>query len=225
MDNRRLKNDISDIYKVLLACYGPQHWWPAETPFEVLVGAILTQNTAWKNVERAIANLKDAGALEAHALWDLPVARLAHLLQPAGYYNVKTVRLRNAVRFLLDAGDGDPASLASTDTDTLRGLLLAVSGIGPETADSILLYALQRPVFVVDAYTRRIFGRMGLVDPTADYETIRHHFETRLLRDVLLYNDYHAQIVAHAKSTCRVRPVCNECVVSDLCHDRRMTTA
>ena len=214
---------LMTIYDRWLAVQGPQHWWPANTPFEVLVGAILTQNTSWKNVERAIANLKDAGVLKPLALWNLPVQRLAQLLQPAGYYNVKAARLRNAVHFLLDKCNGDMTRLVDTDTDTFRSFLLAISGIGLEIADSILLYALQRLVFVVDAYTRRIFGRMGLVDATADYETLRHHFETRLPRDVSLYNDYHAQVVAHAKSSCRVRPVCSGCVVCDLCRDGRMT--
>lgn len=208
---------LMTVYQRWLASNGPQHWWPAQSPFEVVVGAVLTQNTAWTNVERAIANLRAANVLDPRALWAMPHDRLAELIRPAGYFNVKASRLRHAVEWVLDAGHGSLAGLAPWDTDALRSTLLAVHGIGPETADSILLYALNRPVFVIDAYTRRIFGRIGAIDPKSRYETLRHHFETRIPRDVSLYNDYHAQVVLHAKHWCRVRPVCIHCVLRDCC--------
>jgi endonuclease-3 related protein len=208
---------LRDVYARLLAARGHQRWWPGETPFEVAVGAVLTQNTAWTNVERAIANLKAAGALDASALVALDEASLAALLRPAGYFNVKARRLRALVRYLLDEAGGDPARLDGRDLPRLRASLLAVPGVGRETADSILLYAVGLPVFVVDAYTRRIFGRLGRIDPDADYDAIRAVFEAALPRDVGLYNDYHAQIVAHGKDACRPRPRCEACVLADVC--------
>lgn len=208
---------LSDVYARLLAARGHQRWWPGETPFEVAVGAVLTQNTAWTNVERAIANLKAAGALDAGTILALDEPALAALLRPAGYFNVKARRLRALVRYLCDEAGGDPARLDGRDVPRLRASLLAVPGVGRETADSILLYAVGLPVFVVDAYTRRIFGRLGRIDPDADYDAIRAVFEAALPRDVGLYNDYHAQIVALGKDVCRPRPRCEACVLSDLC--------
>jgi endonuclease-3 related protein len=183
----------------------------------VAVGAVLTQNTAWVDVERAIGNLREAGALDARALLDLPEERLAALLRPAGYFNVKARRLRALVAFLADRAGGDPARLPTGDPDGLRRDLLAVPGVGRETADSILLYAVGLPSFVIDAYTRRLFGRLGLLDPDAAYDDLRAAFEAALPRDVALYNDFHAQIVAHGKHPCRPRPACPDCLFAAWC--------
>ncbi len=209
---------MMEVYRRLLAARGHQRWWPGETPYEVVVGAVLTQNTAWVNVERAIANLKAAGALDPHAIAALEHEALASLIRPAGYFNVKARRLRAVAEFLLREAGGDVSALGrGLDTEDLRALLLEIPGVGRETADSILLYALGRPVFVVDGYTRRIFGRMGVLDPTADYDDIRAFFESALRKDPALFNDYHAQVVIHGKETCRTRPHCDGCILWDLC--------
>jgi len=206
---------LRDIHDALLAAYGEQKWWPGETPFEVMVGAILTQNTAWTNVEKGIAALVAADALDAGAIGAMDPATLGGLLRPVGYFNVKARRLRNLCRWYLDSGG--EAALAALPTNELRRDLLAINGVGPETADDILLYALQRPVFVIDAYTRRLFGRLGLVDPQAGYEVLRQGFESALGADTALYNEYHALIVIHAKACCRPKPRCGDCPVSDHC--------
>jgi len=203
------------VYRRLLARHGPQHWWPARTPFEVLVGAVLTQNTAWRNVERAIANLDAAGALAPEPLLALPPERLAELLRPSGYFNVKAGRLRAVVTWYRDAG-GHPR-LRRRTTHALRDALLALHGVGPETADDILLYAFARPVFVIDAYTRRLLARLGLASGDEPYETLRAAFEHALGADVPLFNEYHALIVAHAKHHCRPRPRCGGCPLRALC--------
>ena len=206
-------------YQRLLAHYGPQHWWPGETPFEVMVGAVLTQNTAWTNVEKAIANLKAAQALDCRAMLALPDGDLAALIRPAGYFNVKAVRLKALCRFLDRRGVADvPERLAGqADLAALRHDLLAVHGIGEETADSILLYALGLPSFVVDAYTRRAFGRLGLLAGNERHDEIRQRFETGLPRDVGLYNEYHALIVQLGKQHCRPRPRCAGCPLTPIC--------
>ena len=204
-----------EVFDLLLARYGPQHWWPGETPFEVMVGAVLTQNTAWTNVERAIANLRTAGILDAEAILSLEPSVLGELVRPAGYFNVKARRLQALCRFLVDAG-GEP-TLREWDTPRLRKSLLAVHGVGPETADDILLYAFERPVFVVDAYTRRLGARLGLLDGGAGYEHIRQAFEGALGPDVALFNEYHALIVRHAKVHCRPRPRCEGCPLAGVC--------
>jgi endonuclease-3 related protein len=190
----------------LLDAYGPQHWWPGETPFEVMVGAVLTQNTAWGNVERAIANLKAAGVLTPESIVALPHERLAALIRPAGYFNVKARRLRSFCEFLVESG-GEPA-LADTPTGLLRARLLAVHGIGPETADDILLYAFGRPVFVIDAYTRRLFGRLGLASGQESYEDLRTGVERAIGPDPESLNELHALIVHHAKVACAKAPRC-----------------
>jgi endonuclease-3 related protein len=203
------KAGLRMVYARLLRRYGPQHWWPGDTPFEVMVGAVLTQNTAWVNVERAIANLVEANALDPARMAAMSETRLGELLRPSGYFNVKARRLRSFCRWYLATGGYDRLSML--DTDDLRRQLLAVHGVGPETADDILLYAFTRPVFVIDAYTRRIFGRLGLITGDEDYETLRRCFETGLKRDVPLYNEFHALIVRHGKDVCRPRPLCGEC--------------
>ena len=208
------------LYRRLLAAYGPQGWWPArDGPFEVMVGAVLTQNTAWANVERAIEALRAADALEPRALARMPPARLARFLRPVGYFNVKAQRLRAFCRFYLEAGG--LRALGRLDTAALREQLLGVHGVGPETADDILLYAFGRPVFVIDAYTRRLLARQGLARGDEPYETLRAAFERALPPDTDVYGEYHALIVAHAKAHCRVRPVCEGCPVRRPCAHAR----
>lgn len=203
------------IYKIFLNSYGHQHWWPGESPIEVMIGAILTQNTAWLNVERAINHLRDAHALDAAVILATPVEQLAQWLRPSGYFNVKAKRLRAFCQWYLE--QGGYAHLAQQPTLELRRALLSVNGIGPETADDILLYAFERPVFVVDAYTRRLFTRLGLLDGAESYEEVRALFEAQLPGEVELFNDYHAQIVHHAKYVCKVKPLCAQCVVASHC--------
>lgn len=208
--------DPAAVYQVLYTRYGPQHWWPGDSPFEVMVGAVLTQNTAWSNVERAIANLNQAGSLAPEAILEMPAARLAALLRPSGHFNVKARRLRNFCAWYLEAGGH--AELKGLATDPLRAGLLSVNGIGPETADDILLYAFDRPVFVIDAYTRRLFERLGHAGArTLAYERLRRFFEQALPADVALLNEYHALIVRHAKLVCRPRPVCAGCCLATQC--------
>ena len=183
-----------------------------------MVGAVLTQNTAWTNVERAIAQLRERVDLAADALLTLPESELASLIQPAGYFNVKARRLRAFCEAFLAAG-GEPA-LSMLETGTLRDLLLGIHGVGPETADDMLLYAFERPVFVIDAYTRRLFERLGVLCGGEPYETLRMRFEQALRPDSALFNEYHALIVHHAKHVCRARaPRCDACcLVADCPH-------
>lgn len=206
------------IFEQLLHRYGSRHWWPGETPFEVCVGAILTQNTSWDNVEKAITNLKAQGALTPDNIAQLSPEELASLIKPAGYFNVKARRLQAFVSFVQTEAGGDLDRLFQGDWRTLRDRLLTVHGIGPETADSILLYAGNKPSFVVDAYTRRIFSRLGLVLQTIGYEELRSFFVSALPTDVALFNEYHALIVEHGKQVCRARPRCAECCLAVLCH-------
>ncbi len=213
--SRRRENDFQRIYHLLDQAYGPQHWWPGDSSFEVQVGAILTQNTAWTNVERAIDNLKRSGLLTPQAILSARHSRLAKQLRPSGYFNVKAERLRHYCRWLLE--QGGESVLRSWSTEQFRRSLLSVKGIGPETADDILLYAFHRPVFVIDAYTRRIFSRLGLVDAEAGYQSLRRQFECALGEDVPLYNQYHALIVHHAKTACRPKPLCEACTLREHC--------
>jgi len=191
------------VYRVLRRAFGHQHWWPGETRLEIIIGAILTQNTAWTNVEKAIRNLKRTRSLSAAALRKMPVPRLAGKIRSAGYFNVKASRIKDFLDFLTRGYQGSLARLFREETGPLRQELLGVRGIGPETADSILLYAGQKPSFVIDAYTRRIFSRHGLMHQEAGYESWKGLFESHLPRDVPLYNDFHAQIVHLAKTHCR----------------------
>lgn len=207
--------DLQRVYQKLFSQYGPQHWWPGESPFEVMVGAVLTQNTAWTNVEKAINNLKDADALSVEAIVAAQPKTLASWLKPSGYFNVKAIRLRALCDWLLQ--QGGERSLQQRDTQTLRENLLSVHGIGPETADDMLLYAFHRPVFVIDAYTRRIFSRLGLIAGDESYETLRQQFETTLGAEPQLFNEYHALIVVHGKDVCRKRALCGQCCLSSRC--------
>ncbi len=209
---------LTTVYKCLYRAYGPQHWWPGDTPFEVMVGAVLTQNTAWSNVEKAIANLKQAGALSPEAVVEAEHETLAEWLRPSGYFNIKATRLKNLCSWYLQQGGFD--ALRRLDDHALRHAVLSVNGVGPETADDILLYAFERPVFVIDAYTRRIFSRLGLLEHDSGYETLRQQFEHELRREqerVSLFNEYHALIVRHAKEACRKRPDCNACCLRRDC--------
>ena len=202
---------FNKIYQHLFDAFGPQKWWPAETKFEVIVGTILTQNTNWGNVERAIKNLKSENLLTPRSLRNIPVKTLARHIKPAGYFNVKAKRLKNFMHFFFKEYGGNLKKMAAEDAERLRTKLLSVNGIGPETADSILLYALDKPVFVVDAYTKRIFYRHGLLDRDADYATVQSAFLGALEVDHKLYNEYHALIVKLAKDFCKTHPRCEEC--------------
>lgn len=206
-----MKNRLLEIYALLLAHYGHRHWWPAETPFEVCVGAILTQNTNWGNVEKAIANLKRDGLLSPEALHAVPVGVLAESIRPSGFFNVKSVRLKAFVAYLFDHHGGSLERMFAGGWQELREELLGVPGIGRETCDSILLYAGGKPSFVVDAYTIRLMAALGLIDARADYETVRTLFMANLPADPHLYNEYHALIVQHGKEHCRKRPRCTGC--------------
>ncbi|MGY4707132.1 hypothetical protein ACVNPS_05190 [Candidatus Bipolaricaulota sp. J31] len=211
----RVSEGLRDIYARLLAAYGPQGWWPGDTPFEVAVGAILTQATNWRNAARAIANLKDAGSLSPEALGRLREEEIASLIRPAGFFNQKAKRLRAFLDLIRKHGGLE--ALFRLPRERLRSELLSVPGIGPETADSIVLYAAGKPSFVIDAYTRRILSRLGLISGDEDYGELQRLFEENLPRDLELYKEYHALLVRHAKEHCRARPRCNGCPLADIC--------
>lgn len=209
-----LNHKLEDIYEKLYQHFGPQAWWPGETPFEVIVGAILTQNTSWQNVESAIDNLKKAKVLNPRKLYSLPLAKLARLIRPSGYYNIKARRLRSFLDFLFQGYGGSLKKMFSRDLDGLRQQILNVEGVGPETADSILLYAGGYPVFVVDAYTKRIFSREKLISENASYHQAQGIFMRGLKKDVQLYNEYHALIVRLGKEICKKNnPKCHLCPI------------
>jgi endonuclease-3 related protein len=212
--------ELTDIYALLRRARGPAGWWPGETPFEVCLGAILVQNTSWTNVEKTLAGLRERGLLSFEALERLPASRLAPLLRSSGYFNVKARRVKAFLAFLKSEYGGRVERMAEEEPQALRAKLLAVNGIGPETADSILLYAAALPSFVVDAYTRRVFSRLGLLRGDESYAEIQSFFTERLPRDVSLYNDYHAQIVLLGKDTCRSRPRCAVCPLAARCRRR-----
>ncbi len=205
------KSRLNALYTKLYKAFGPQHWWPGETPFEVAVGAILTQNTNWGNVEKAIDNLKKGGKLSASAIHKLPDNRLASLIRPAGYFNIKTKRLKHFVSFLMRDYGGSMTKMKKEEFEVIREKLLGVNGIGPETADSIILYALEKPVFVVDAYTKRVLSRHTIMDHDAPYDSFQELFHSNLERDIRLFNEYHALFVRVAKEHCRTKPRCGEC--------------
>ena len=206
---------MMEMFTELLNHFGPQHWWPGETELEVIVGAVLTQNTNWKNVEKAIRNLKERGLLSLHKLNALSVSELARLIRPAGYFNIKARRLKNLIDLLRERYHLDLSRLLDEETDTLRQELLSVKGIGPETADSILLYAARRPVFVVDAYTHRILRRHGMTDEQTDYHQLQSLFMDHLPDDPSLFNEFHALIVKTGKEYCRRKPLCHLCPLQE----------
>jgi endonuclease-3 related protein len=205
------------VYNRLLSSFGLQHWWPGDSPFEVMVGAVLTQSTAWRNVEKAIDNLKAADALSPEALHQMPAEKIAALIRPSGYYNQKARKMKALVDWLAAEHQGNPETLALSPTGELRAQLLDLLGIGPETADSILLYAANRPVFVIDAYTRRIISRLGLAPQKNTYDEYQNLFMRNLPSDVSLFNEYHALLVRLGKTACRKEPGCDECCLFDIC--------
>jgi endonuclease-3 related protein len=214
----RRESTIRQIYRKLLTAYGPQHWWPGDSPLEVVVGAILTQNTGWKNVERAIDALKKAGCLSWHRLHELPEAKLADLIRASGTYRVKAARIKAFVDALFRDHGGSLDSMLGGNLETARKRLLAIAGIGPETADAILLYAGGRLTFVVDAYTRRILHRHFLASPDDDYESIRQMFQKAIAPHEQIYNEYHALLVELGKRHCRPHALCDGCPLRDLPH-------
>lgn len=206
-----MKRRLLRIYRTLFKHFGPQRWWPAESPFEVMIGAILTQNTSWKNVEKAVGRLKQSGCLSPSALRMVPHARLAAMIRPAGYFNVKARRIRSFLAFFFTEYQGNLKRMFSENGTSLRERLLSVSGIGPETADSILLYAGGHPIFVVDNYTRRILARHRLVGEDIDYHSLQEVFMKNLPRDPALFNEYHALLVKVGKDLCKKDPLCSLC--------------
>ncbi len=207
------------IYHILYNIFGPQNWWPGDSPFEVAVGAILTQNTNWTNVEKAINNLKKEKKLSPNAIHELSEKKLAELIRPAGYYNIKTKRLKSFIKFLMNDYHGDIRNMKKEDIHSIRQKLLSINGIGPETADSILLYALNKPIFVIDAYTKRILSRHGIMDSSKSYDEFQNLFHKTLKNDVKLFNEYHALLVKVGKTYCKSKsPLCIECPLNNMDH-------
>ncbi len=203
---------LQEVYQQLLDAFGPQKWWPGDTPFEIMVGAILVQNTNWQNVERAIRNLRQADLLDPQALYGVPPEELEELIRPAGYYRIKAKRLRSLLKFLIQRYDGSIEAMFRMPLARLREELLGVNGVGPETADSILLYAGSLPTFVVDAYTYRIFSRHGWIDSEADYHQIQEYFHDHLPADAAMFNEFHALLVNLGKHFCKKsKPLCRTC--------------
>jgi len=218
------KRDILlKIYKSLYDFFGPLNWWPGDTPFEIMVGAILTQNTSWSNVETAINNLKKENLLEPRKLYRINQAELAQLIKPSGYYNIKAQRLKNFINLFVNEFEGSAEKMFSDDNKELRKKLLNINGIGPETADSILLYAGKKPFFVVDAYTKRIFFRHKLISRDSTYYQIQEFFNQNLDQDVKLFNEFHAQIVMLGKTICTSKnPDCAKCPIAFLTSVERL---
>jgi endonuclease-3 related protein len=217
MGSQAIKQTLQNIYQQLMARYGPQHWWPAQEPFEIIVGAILTQSAAWINVEKAIANLKAAGALSPGALRQLPHPEVARLIHPCGYYNAKAQKLKAFAHWLGEQYNDNLGKLFANHINHLRQQLLAIYGIGEETADSIILYAANKPIFVIDAYTRRIISRIGLAPAHNTYTDYQTLFMTNLPADTGLFNEYHALLVCLAKDVCQPHPLCQQCCLNDMC--------
>lgn len=208
---------LKEVYRRLYDAYGPQNWWPGDSAFEVIIGAILTQSAAWSNVEKALYNLKAASVLSPEGLRDIPQDELAVLLRPSGYFNAKAKKLKAFIAHLWESHQGDLQKLFARDTASLREELLSVHGIGEETADDIVLYAAGKPSFVVDAYTRRIVGRLGLARGAATYQEYQRLFHGALPRKASLYNEYHALLVRHGKDVCKKMPLCAGCCLLDVC--------
>jgi endonuclease-3 related protein len=208
---------LNNVYDRLLAAFGPQNWWPGETPFEIMVGAVLVQNTNWRNVAQAIHSLRDNGLLEPKALDNIDQSELEELIRPAGYFRVKAKRLRSLLRYLIDRYDGSLDAMFACDLATLREELLTIHGIGPETADSILLYAGGKPTFVVDTYTGRVLVRHGWVEPEADYYQVQELFHEQLPLDAAQFNEFHALFVQLGKQFCKKsQPKCDGCPLESL---------
>jgi len=207
---------LENIYQRLYSKFGPQKWWPARTRFEVIVGAILTQNTNWGNVEKAIENLRRARLLAPQRLHNVSLVELAGLIKPAGYFNIKAKRLKNFIDFFFREYNGQLKAMAKEKLGVLRKKLLEVNGIGPETADSILLYACDKPIFVVDAYTKRILSRHNIIQPDADYHALQKLFMESLKNESKMFNEYHALIVRLGKDFCKTKPLCDRCPINDI---------
>jgi len=222
VDNQAISQRLQKIYHQLIDAYGSQNWWPADEPFEVMVGAILTQSAAWRNVEKAIANLKTAKALSPQALRRFSLTELATLIRPCIYYNVKARKLKSLANWLGEYCQDNLDKLFANSVDQLRQQLLSVWGIGEETADSIILYAAGKPIFVIDAYTRRIINRLGLAPDSNNYAAYQSLFMDNLPADASLFNEYHALLVSLGKNICRNRPLCQQCCLQNMC---RFTTS
>lgn len=206
-----VQQKLLDIYNELFDHFGPQHWWPGETQLEICLGAILTQNTAWTNVEKAILNLKKENCLDLNRLKKIRTKKLATMIKPSGYFNIKANRLKSFIDYFYKHHNGNFNSLFTGKITDIRNSLLSVNGVGPETADSIILYAGEIPVFVVDAYTRRIFCRLGLIQEGFTYDEIQSFFMNNLPRKTELFNEYHALIVMLGKHFCRTKSICGLC--------------
>ncbi len=214
----QIKKRLLRVYKKLHARYGAQNWWPAESKWEIMVGAILTQNTTWKNAEKALTNLKRENVLDPTRLRELETEQLALLIRSAGFTSSKPKRLKTLAEFLIREYDGDPLKLCGGNLGSERAQLLALTGIGPETADAILLYAAEQPIFVIDSYTRRILARLGWVNEKISYDALQKLFMEHLPHDVALFNEFHALLDIHAKSICTKRaPRCAACVLEKMC--------
>lgn len=211
-----MSHSLQTTYQQLLAAYGPQFWWPGDGPFEIMIGAVLTQNTSWKNVELALENLREASVLDPDIIHDMPVEELAEMIRPAGYYRQKAKRLKNLTRLLCDEFNGSIERLFELSTQDLRERLLAVNGVGPETADSIALYAAEKPIFVVDAYTNRVLKRHGWIDFEADYHEIQQHFHNSLEHNTGMFNEFHALMVQVGKNHCGKQAKCDGCPLQNL---------
>ncbi len=228
------KERIRKTFKLLFNKFGPQFWWPGDTPFEIMVGAVLTQQTAWRNVEKAISNLKSENKLSPYEIYRTSCKELAEIIKPAGFYNLKACRLKEFVRFFVEKYGADERKMADAETLKLREELLSVRGIGKETADSILLYALNKPVFVTDAYTKRIYSRLGVICGKETYDEVRKLFESALSEEkflnyiennfdfegdvrVYVFKEMHALIVKEGKEFCKKKPVCKVCPLKQMC--------
>jgi len=209
---------LMEIYRKLYEAYGPRHWWPGETPFEVMVGAILTQNTSWRNVEKALQKLKAKKILNPRGIYSLKRSQLAPLIRSSGYYRIKADRLKSFMDFLFAEYDGDLKRMKRERLRELRKKLLGVEGVGPETADSILLYALKKPIFVVDAYTKRVLSQHGVISQKASYEEVQGLFMDHLPNDEKLFNEYHALFVQVGKMVCKKIPRCDICALKSIGH-------
>lgn len=211
-----LQHKLTQMYQILFEHFGHRRWWPGNSPLEVCVGAILTQNTSWKNVEKAITNLKNAGNLKVSLLHKISTDELATLIKPAGYYNIKAKRLKNFITHLVKRHQGSLDSMFQADVDELRTELLSINGVGKETADCMILYAANKPIFVIDAYTKRVLERHGIVGQDADYDSMQMIFHRNLKEDLALFNDFHAQFVAVGSRHCRRNPKCAGCPLERL---------
>ena len=221
MDGRPHRELLEELYERLLESHGPQHWWPGDGWFEIMVGAVLTQAASWKNVEMALDNLKAAGALSPEAIRRMDVNELAALLYPSGYYNAKAKKLKSLAQFIGGRFSDSIERMMESDVHSLREELLGVHGVGRETADAIILYAVGKARFVIDNYTKRILSRIGAFEKDASYSTVQRLFEENLAPEIDKYSEYHALLVRHGNSVCTTKPMCDRCCLVDLCETGR----